>query len=270
MPKWIWPISIMLATTITGMVPNSVQAMNTKCPIVIAHKGYHYPYGIYPENSIAAINAAHNEHAKWIETDTMLSRSGYPIIMHGGNVFYNVTGRSGTPANYWTWDLTHMRLRNAPGMPFTNQHIPTMLQYLWQVKRDHMNVEIEVTSTWNAKEMATYIRILKSVQARYYVRVSGWSVKTLAYIRHAYTGMKTDLLTASFWPAPSNGIGGSMQEDALLGYLSMAKVKMLMNSGIRVDIWTPDTRQSIMDALALHPTMITTDRLPLYHQLSGC
>ena len=270
MPRWIWPITIMLATMIIGMVPNLGQATSTKCPIVMAHKGYHYPYGIYPENSIAAINAAHNGHAKWIETDTMLSRSGYPIIMHGGSVFYAVTGHKYTPAHYWTWTLMHMRLRDAPRMPFTNQHIPTMLQYLQQVKNDHMNAEIEVTSTWNTKELATYIQILKDVKARYFVRVSGWSVKTLAYIRHAYPGMKTDLLTASFWPAPSNGIGGSMQEDALLGYLTMSRVKTLMNSGIQIDIWTPDTRQSIMDALALHPTMVTTDRLPLYHQLSGC
>jgi glycerophosphoryl diester phosphodiesterase len=246
------------------------------CPVLAAHKGMHWPYWGMPENSLGAIDAAARNHAPWVETDTAVARDSNIVIMHGGVSFHDLTGRAGTPAGYTTAQLTAMRLRDAPGMPFTGQHLPTLWQYLQRAKADHERVEVEGSASWTGAQFAMFIRRLKGAGARWFARVSGTSPAFLARVRAAYPGMATDLLVAPYWPLTGAGTAGSVQADVAVAdprypaWSPPSLLASLRGQHAAIDLWTPDDTAAIRAALAIHPDMVTTDNLTLFHRLSGC
>lgn len=260
-------ITAVLASVLpAAWAPRTMAAV--ACPIAIVHKGLHWPYSAAPENSLAAIDDAMRAGARWVETDVAMSRDGQPVIMHGGATFGQVTGRTGTPADYTFAQLTAMRLRTHPGAAFTAQRIPSMAAYLARVRALHIHVEIEVAGT--GAQFGTYIRVLKAYGAAGFAQVSGTSPANLAAVRRAYPGMRTDLLVAPFWPLTSAGAAGSVMVDAATGYLTAAQVAALARQHVLTDIWTPVTPAQMRQALAVHPHAITTDNLVLFRQVTGC
>lgn len=239
------------------------------CPAAVAHKGLHWPWSAWPENSLAAIGAAARHGAGWVETDVAMSRDGQPVIMHGGASFRAVTGRVGQPGDYAARQLLGMRLRTHPGARYTAQRIPSMGAYLARVKAWRLRAEIEVSPAWAPAEFRTYIRVLRAQGAAAFARVSGISPANLAAVRRAYPGIRTDLLAASFWPAPPTA-AGSVQEDLEVSYATPARAARLARQHTALDIWTPDTRAAMRRALALHPAMVTTGNLGLFRRLTGC
>jgi glycerophosphoryl diester phosphodiesterase len=246
------------------------------CPVVVAHKGWHYPYWGEPENSLGALTAAARYgHAPWAETDVAMSRDGNPVIMHGGTSFTDVTGRTGSAADYTTVQLTAMRLREAPGLPYTAERLPTLWQYLVQAKALHIGVEVEESSTWPAAQFALYMQRLRNTGARWFTRVSGTSPAGLAKVRAAYPGEQTDLLVAPYWPAPPTA-EGSVQEDVAFGdprypaYPPASLLASLRAQHTAIALWTPDDAASLTSAVALHPDMVVTDNLTAFHKAAGC
>ena len=128
--------------------------------------------------------------------------------------------------------LARMRLRDAPGMPFTRQRIPTMAAYLLRARADHLKVEVEVDAGWTRAQFATYIRVLKSVGARWFARVSASSPAVLAKVRRAYLGMRTDLLVAPYWPLTAAGAAGSVQADVAVADPALPGVAASVAAGV--------------------------------------
>jgi glycerophosphoryl diester phosphodiesterase len=245
------------------------------CPVLAAHRGFHYPYWRLPENSLGAVRAAAaNGHAAWVETDVNMSKDNVPIIMHGAALSY-LTALSGPPGNYTAAQLTAQRLYLVPGTATTPpsgltwEHLPTMAQYLAQAKAVGVKVEAEESSLWTAAQFAAYIGVLKAAGGRSFVRVLGTNAAGLAKVRAAYPGIGTDLLVASFWPFTGSA-ADSVQLDAATGYLTGVQVAALHAAHVLVDYWSPDTPAAFATAMAGAPDMITTNNPTGFHQATGC
>ncbi len=52
-------------------------------PTLIAHRGYS---AAAPENTLAAVRAAHQAGATWVELDVQLLKDDTPVIWHDGDV----------------------------------------------------------------------------------------------------------------------------------------------------------------------------------------
>lgn len=93
-------------------------------PEVIAHRGY---AARYPENTLAAIEAALAAGARCVEFDVQLTRNGVPVLMHDLDLA-RTTGRRGDVTE---WDLAAVQALGAGeparfGTRFAGEPVPTL------------------------------------------------------------------------------------------------------------------------------------------------
>ncbi|HAA46341.1 MAG: glycerophosphoryl diester phosphodiesterase [Halomonas sp. 54_146] len=67
-------------------------------PTLIAHRGYS---AAAPENTLAAVRAAHQSGAKWVELDVQLLGDGTPVIWHDADVARCSNGRGELATMTW-------------------------------------------------------------------------------------------------------------------------------------------------------------------------
>lgn len=67
-------------------------------PALIAHRGYS---AAAPENTLAAVRAAYEAGATWVELDVQLLGDGTPVIWHDGDVARCSNGRVGLASMSW-------------------------------------------------------------------------------------------------------------------------------------------------------------------------
>lgn len=67
-------------------------------PTLIAHRGYS---AAAPENTLAAVRAAHEAGAQWVELDVQLLGDGTPVIWHDADVARCSDGRGGLDKLTW-------------------------------------------------------------------------------------------------------------------------------------------------------------------------
>ena len=242
------------------------RAAAAACPVPVAHKGLHWPWSGYPENSLAAAQLAVRAGAPWVETDVHVSRDGQWVVIHDWTVDRTTT-RTGLVSSYTAAQLAGMRLTLKPGVedPATS-FIPGLARYLQIVRWNHGHAEVEISpARLSAGQLAAFIRAYDSQAGWRYDRVSSFYPSVLAAVRHADPRVKTDLLLFGGF-APS---AGSVQEDVPYGLLTAATVSRLHRDGIQADAWTPDDPAAWHALAAMGTDMITTDDVHGY-LAGGC
>jgi glycerophosphoryl diester phosphodiesterase len=235
------------------------------CPVLAAHKGLHWPYSGYPENSLGAEQAAFKTGAPWAETDVHTSRDGHWVVMHDWTVDRTTT-RTGLVSSYTAAQLGATHLTQQPGVEDpTTSVVPGLARYLQIARWNHGRVEVEISpGSLTAAQLAAFIREYDSQGGWRWDRVSSFYPAVLAQVRRADPRIRTDLLLfGGFAPA-----AGSVQEDIPYALLTAATVARLHRDYRRVDAWTPDDPAAWRKLAAMGVDMITTDDVRGY--LTGC
>ena len=128
-----------LATLLAGCGPASAA---TTCPPVSARLGLHWPYSDQPENSLAAITAAHQAGAPKVEIDAGLSKYSVWVVIHDTTVSRTTT-HTGLVISYSARQLEAMRLRIGNGK-MSSQTVPSLRAALTLIAAEHMQVSVEV------------------------------------------------------------------------------------------------------------------------------
>ncbi len=122
---------------------------NFKRPLIIGHRGFR---ARYPENTLAAFQAAIDAGADMIEFDVQLSSDGYPVVIHD-RTLDRTTGGSGPVADRSLSELKKLDAGSWFHPRFSTETIPTLEEVLDLVdKKVLMNIEIKVDTDQPLRE----------------------------------------------------------------------------------------------------------------------
>ena len=108
----------------------------TSCPHIpkfIAHRGVP---NYAPENTLASFMKAHALGATWVEFDVMLTRDGYPIIMHDFTLDRTTNGHG----NVADTDLIDIQRLNAG----EGEEVPTLERFLSLAATLNLGINLEI------------------------------------------------------------------------------------------------------------------------------
>jgi len=113
---------------------------NFKPPWIIGHRGYPAKY---PENTLAAFEAAIQAGAVMIELDVMLSRDRKVVVIHDATLDRTTNGK-GSVADYTLAELKQLDAGSWYDAQFAAQQIPELSEVLDLVDdRAYINIEIK-------------------------------------------------------------------------------------------------------------------------------
>ena len=114
-----------------------------KRPWVVAHRGYRAKY---PENTIAAFEAAIAAEADMIELDVCLTRDRIPVVIHDKTLDRTTNGQ-GLVSAHSLAELKELDAGSWFGAEFKGEAIPTLEELLLKIKgRITVNIEIKPES----------------------------------------------------------------------------------------------------------------------------
>ena len=111
-------------------------------PVIIAHRG---ASGYAPENTLAAMNLAHELGIQWVEFDVQLSKDEKLIIMHDETVDRTTTGR-GTVESLNSEVLFGLDAGSWFSNEFKGERVLTLSELLMALKTWQLNPVIELKS----------------------------------------------------------------------------------------------------------------------------
>ena len=119
---------------------NITSIKNIKTPWVIGHRGYPAKY---PENTLAAFEAAIEAGAIMIELDVMLSRDRKVVVIHDATLDRTTNGK-GNVADFTLAELKQLDAGSWLDAQFADQQIPELSEVLDLINsRAYVNIEIK-------------------------------------------------------------------------------------------------------------------------------
>lgn len=119
---------------------NITSIKNIKTPWVIGHRGYPAKY---PENTLAAFEAAMEAGAIMIELDVMLSRDRKVVVIHDATLDRTTNGK-GNVADFTLAELKQLDAGSWLDAQFADQQIPELSEVLDLINsRAYVNIEIK-------------------------------------------------------------------------------------------------------------------------------
>lgn len=139
-------------------------------PILVAHRGY---AARYPENTLAALQAAVDAGARWLEFDVQLSADHVPVLLHDATL-ERTAGRAGS-----VFELTARQLSSITageperfGARFTGVTIPTLAEVVtWLAIQPQIQAFVEIKTEsiqrFGGESVLTEVlRVLEPVRER--------------------------------------------------------------------------------------------------------
>jgi glycerophosphoryl diester phosphodiesterase len=121
-------------------MPHSQQAY----PRIIGHRG---AAALAPENTVASLRVAAESGARWVEVDSKLSGDGIPVLFHD-DTLDRTTNATGPVSGRTAAELARLdagfRFDPERGKPFSGEPIPTLAQYLTEVRKLGLGLDLEI------------------------------------------------------------------------------------------------------------------------------
>lgn len=229
-------------------------------PKIIAHRGFHTVDDKASENSIASFIAAQRIGVYGSEADFYITKDGVVVCYHDPTI----AGMKIEDVNYV--DIQDKRLNNG-------EKIPTLEAYLEQLKKDsNTKLVIEIKSHSSNEN---HDRIVKSITE---------------IVDKMGLNARTDYIAFSYYVCQK--LAQSVPEGTIIGYLNGDKdpksidkgincIDYSMNSlknnpqwikdahekGMKVNVWTVNSPQEMLDFMAMGVDFITTDYPNLLKEL---
>ncbi|MYU56291.1 MULTISPECIES: glycerophosphodiester phosphodiesterase [Streptomyces] len=119
-------------------------------PVVIAHRG---ASRYAPENTLAAVDAAHHHGFLWVENDVQRTRDGQLVVLHDATLERTTDAAKMFPgrAPWRVGDFTAAEIARLDagswfGKRFAGERVPTLADYLRRVDRNGQRLLLELKS----------------------------------------------------------------------------------------------------------------------------
>jgi glycerophosphoryl diester phosphodiesterase len=217
----------------------------TRCPTISARLGLHWPYSSLPENSAAAIHAAHKAGAPKVEVDVNYSRDGVPMAIHDARLD-RVTAHTGRVSAYPAAKLKTfpLRVKGVHGSRrMSSQHLLSLYDALYRAKADGMRVSVEIKPRRLTAAQAHAVA-LRFGWLHYWVMIDVRSYyrPVLAAMRRADRRINTTLTVhRPVIPVPAGNVMESINYNRRGATIKPATIRALHAFGFGVDAYTPDT-----------------------------
>lgn len=178
---------------INELFPLLYNGNDDRC-IVIAHRG---ASAYYPENTMAAFEAAVQMNAEMIEIDVMMSKDRVPVVFHDGSLNKHTDGK-GPLKNFTIDQLKEMDAGSWYDEKFTGERIPTLEEVLeFASGRIALNIEIKTESVTDELRDGVEERSLKLVKKckmENHVLFSSFDYRAVGHLKELDPGIPVALL----------------------------------------------------------------------------
>ena len=235
---------------------------------IIAHRGASHDA---PENTLAAINLAWQQHADAVEIDVHLSKDGKLVAIHDATT-KRTCGVSGkvserTLAELKTWDVGKWK-----GSQWAGEKIPTLEEVLANVPKDK-GLVIEIKG--GPELLPELKRVLKrSALKPGQIFLASFSLPTMTLVKRtipdheAYwiTGFRRRTPSRRWSPAPTRLIQRAKKAslDGLdlyaNGPINSEFVHQVREAGLKLYVWTVDSVAPALKLIAAGVDGLTTNR----------
>jgi glycerophosphoryl diester phosphodiesterase len=238
-------------------------AASFAAPWIIAHRGFKMKY---PENTLAAFQAAIDAGAPMIELDVMLSRDRKPIVIHDDTLQRTTNGR-GPVDDYTLEELKRLDAGSWFHSDFKDQRLPELGEVL-QLTNGRVMTNIEIKS--NAyephhppdaieKQVVDLVKQNSSLDA---VLISSFNADILRQISKMAERPALALISSN--PADDHTVEFCLDINAFSWHpdqriVTGDQVKMMHAAGIRVFPFNVDTPEDCARMIGLKVDGVITD-----------
>lgn len=117
-------------------------------PVVVAHRG---ASGYAPENTVEAVDQAHDLGADWVENDVQRTRDGELVVIHDTDLKRTTNAEEVFPdrapwhvADFTAAEIARLDAGSWKGARFTGVRVPTLTQYLRRVEENGQSLLMEI------------------------------------------------------------------------------------------------------------------------------
>jgi glycerophosphoryl diester phosphodiesterase len=229
--------------------------------VIVAHRG---AAGRAPENTMAAVRAAIEDQADWVEIDVQESADGQVVVVHDSD-FMKLSG-----VDLKVWDGTLEQIRNIDvgswfAAEFAEQRVPTLAEVLNEC-RDRAAVVIELKYYGHDERLEErVVNIVEKSRMVDHIAIMSLKYDGVQKIRKLRPDWRVGLLSAQ--------VIGSMSRldvDFLAVNMAMATPAFIRSNqaaGKQVFVWTVNDRMSLFRMMSLGVDGIITDEPALARQV---
>jgi len=242
--------------------PKAADAWQGKYPIVVtAHRGFS---GQAPENTLAAFRAAIDAGSDMIELDVHLTRDNEVVVIHDDTLERTTNGK-GNVAEKPLAELMRLDAGAWFNPRFAGERIPTLAEVL-EVARNRIRINIELKKGKNfpytMEELAD--RTLAAVEKAGMsdqVLFSSFDPAAIDRIRAKNPLNPIALIVDKPWEKPEDPGGGTHYPtlNCRTTVLNEENIRRAHNGGIRVHVWTVNTKEAMEKFIALGVDGIITN-----------
>ena len=225
--------------------------------MIIGHRG---ASAIAPENTLAAFARALDDGADGIELDVRLSRDGIPVVIHDETLrrtglrnaaVAELTAKQLAEVDVGSWfNRAHPRLASKEYEP---EHVPTLAQVFrfFQKHDAHFYVEMKVGRGESVSDLALGVaRLIRQYRLTSQVVVVSFDLAAIAQIKQLDSAIRTGALFE-----PKRDLSTAVRKQRLVAkaidhganefllhrsIVTRAKIRLAIESGLRVVVWTVD------------------------------
>jgi len=236
--------------------------INHAFPLILAHRGAR-KYA--PENTIAAFKKAKELGFDGVELDVVLTYDKTPVVFHGTDL--SLTTKShGLIHKMLYKDVLNQDAGELFDPRFKGEKIPTLAEALEYLANTNMFINIELKprlgdGDWIARTVVEEINYFCLYER---VLVSSFSPFILRHVSKLSPRIPTALLLG---PNPllflKFALGANLLKLSHIGpvfsYTSKGLVELAHKNGIKVLVWTINTRQELAKCVEIGVDMVVTD-----------
>ena len=173
---------------------------------VVAHRGF---AGVFPENTLTAVNGAYDRGADAVEVDVMMARDRVPIIMHDDKVDRTTNG-TGLVSSFTSDQLQQLDACTKFGSKWSPCPVP-LAREVMEAAKDRGRLLLHLKGPWPAGAIDTLLRLVRSEGIRHQTVVIDFDTLTLKHVRRVDPGITVGLLTMGMVdPALMNRLGNAV------------------------------------------------------------
>jgi glycerophosphoryl diester phosphodiesterase len=219
-------------------------------PALIAHRGYS---SAAPENTLAAVKAAHDAGTRWVELDVQLLGDGTPVIWHDKDVTRCSDGHGNISRMSWA-QACQLDVGSWFGDAFHGEHMASLKSMLALLDTLAMgvNIELKINKGRDSEVLVDrVIPLLMSVLPPERLIVSSFDIKALKRCRE-HAKAQTLALGALFRALPADWRSQCEAIDAYSVHCHWPRLSRLHVNAVR-DAGYPLLCYTVNDPSAFHP-----------------
>jgi glycerophosphoryl diester phosphodiesterase len=236
---------------------------------VVGHRG---AAGVAPENTMPSFEAAWAAGVAWVETDVRLTRDGVPVLLHDATLERTTTGEDRVSDLSWT-EVLQVDAGARFGSAFAGTLMPRLEQLLEAAAgRSSVLIELKAESVRPDLLVERVLAAVEAADAAGWVRLISFEPDLLERVHRAAgsgripTGLISSRDEGLVDTAAKLGCTAVHPGHSALSPVLAASARA---AGLRVNTWTLNDPERVLNAMAMGVDEITTDFPAMVVELLG-